>query len=110
MYVKIKEIPSYQENNTGVKAGDIVKVFIQEYVNNDPNEQYFLVETKKTVGDVYVSDEEVEQGGVVRLYQDPSLGTYRTGPYLWLEGEYVEIAPLNNRSAKHLLKAYEWRV
>ena len=110
---KVIEPGNFSEDSPEMSIGDTVTIRIHERVNHKgqmnptPGSDWFLIDVDFTVNDVYCSDKMVEKGEVLRMYTDPTLGDYRGGNYIWLDGNQVQPLPTNNISAKHLLTSSE---
>lgn len=100
-----KEVSDY------LLRGKMIRAYIHEYETNDPKTGWYLLEINKVYDGVYMTDGEVGSGSLVRTFRDPDLpANYSKGPYIWMDQRHCEPFHENNKSAKSLLKQYEWRL
>lgn len=110
MFGRIKktiEEGNFSYDSPEIPIGETVNIRIHERTNHQFGAEWFLIDVDFAVEDVYCSDKMVDNGEVIRLYTDPSLGDYHRGNYIWLDSRQIEAMPTNNISAKHLLTLAE---
>jgi hypothetical protein len=100
-----KEVQDY------LAPGKVVRAYIAEHDKDENEGGWYLVDCGHPQTGVFVSDNGVLSGSIIRTFHDPELPKeYNRGPYTWLGKRDCEEVYENNEGAKFLLQKYEWRV
>ena len=90
--------------------GTVFKVMLHEV--DEAKEEWYLIKFPIERENIFMSEEQVERGEVIRYFKDPELPDYyEEGPYLWIEASNFRVLKAStNKEAKSFLKNYDWHL